>query len=34
MGALLAESLAFMIEHTRAALKNLERVTAVGAGAR
>jgi hypothetical protein len=29
-----AESLAFMIEHTRAALKNLERVTAVGAGAR
>ena len=29
-----AESLAFMIEHTRSALKNLERVTAGGAGAR
>ena len=29
-----AESLAFMIEHTRAALKNLERVTAVGTDAR
>jgi hypothetical protein len=28
------ESLAFMIEHTRAALKNLERITAVGLDAR
>ena len=29
-----AESLAFTIEHTRAALKNLERITAVGADGR
>ncbi len=29
-----AESLAFMTEHSRAALKNLERVTAMSAGAR
>ena len=29
-----ADSLAFMIEHTRAALENLERVTAVGTDAR